>query len=387
MRQGGPSKEKARKMLSEGIAQGRKLSDKQRKYFGYLANRQRGGVWDQNGYLASNSDNFTPVKVIQGNTITTEGMAFPIMANGRPLYPDTGEYTFPNTNQVIETPMKKGGKYRYGYQMGGSRQPIITNDPNDPRLRAYQDSLDLYNLGENRYQAAKKFGKIQAENKIVEIKPNSEKLIPYNDYINEYHNGRRIMGIINKGTNEYMYPENVSRYRGSGLMGFLNYGAQGRYKKPEQPVLLNDSLPIIEGSLRPTKKITTIPAPRRATPATIGNSLLPIEKTVGQPRLPQPYSMRGGNPVYGPGNQFIGNITNSGDTFYPDYGNVGRRTNSDSDLLRNQSALQPYLDRRVGRGSGFTNIQPEFPELMQPRMKKGGTPCFYCGGKYRNGLK
>lgn len=76
---------------------------------------QEGGkVVDDKGYLASNLQNFTKKKIIKGTKkgtpITTEGMAFPINANGITLFPDTGEYFFPDS-EVHETPiMKKGGR-------------------------------------------------------------------------------------------------------------------------------------------------------------------------------------------------------------------------------------------------------------------------------------
>lgn len=68
-----------------------------------------GKIYDQNGYLTSNKSNFTSKKIIRGKNgqtpITTNNMAFPISANGRLLYPNTGNYIFPG-NQVIETPIK-----------------------------------------------------------------------------------------------------------------------------------------------------------------------------------------------------------------------------------------------------------------------------------------
>lgn len=71
-----------------------------------------GKVYDQNGYLISNKHNFTSKKIISGNggytPITTNKMAFPINANGIPLFPGTGDYIFPG-NKVIETPLK--GQY------------------------------------------------------------------------------------------------------------------------------------------------------------------------------------------------------------------------------------------------------------------------------------
>jgi len=70
-----------------------------------------GKVNDNNGYLISNLDNFTPKKIINSNYITTNNMAFPVAANGVVLYPNTGDYVFP-TNKVTEIPiMKDGGQH------------------------------------------------------------------------------------------------------------------------------------------------------------------------------------------------------------------------------------------------------------------------------------
>jgi hypothetical protein len=81
---------------------------------GKVIKLQGGGeIYDQNGYLKSNLSNFTPKKVIQGDangtTITTNNLAFPILANNKPLFPNTGEYRF-KESFVEEIPMfKKGG--------------------------------------------------------------------------------------------------------------------------------------------------------------------------------------------------------------------------------------------------------------------------------------
>jgi len=73
--------------------------------------------------------------------ITTEDMAFPILANGIPLYPNTGDYQF-NTDKVTEIPMKakKGGKLKaqnglkYNPELitsANSRQPAAQINPNN----------------------------------------------------------------------------------------------------------------------------------------------------------------------------------------------------------------------------------------------------------------
>lgn len=61
-----------------------------------------------------------------------------------------------NNNQGIgQTAISKNGKTLEKYPEGGSvkKEPIITNNPNDPRLKAYNDSLNLYNFNKNAYES------------------------------------------------------------------------------------------------------------------------------------------------------------------------------------------------------------------------------------------
>lgn len=60
------------------------------------------------GYLETSKDKNNSYNIIPSNIITTDGMAFPIIANGEYLTPNTGEYHFPNATSVIETPAKNG---------------------------------------------------------------------------------------------------------------------------------------------------------------------------------------------------------------------------------------------------------------------------------------
>jgi len=76
---------------------------------------------------------------IPGSDITMQGVNYPVYAKpnkgkGGMMYPG-GNYFFPKADYVDEYPMmQKGGLV-----------PIIVNNPKDPRLQAYRDSLDLYN--------------------------------------------------------------------------------------------------------------------------------------------------------------------------------------------------------------------------------------------------
>lgn len=116
------SANKAKKMLREGIVRGEKLTDKQKRYFGWVASgkKQDGGVIvDPNGYRVSNMDNWQSQMLIPSNIIDTTDMAFPIFANNQLLQPNTGSFVFPNTDFVLETPAM--GKYRNGLPERGMR--------------------------------------------------------------------------------------------------------------------------------------------------------------------------------------------------------------------------------------------------------------------------
>ena len=58
---------------------------------------------------------------------------------------------------------KKYGKKTEPVKQSSKKESIITNDPKDPRLKAYQDSLSLYNLYEKVYRDAKKSDKVTSE--------------------------------------------------------------------------------------------------------------------------------------------------------------------------------------------------------------------------------
>ena len=84
--------------------------------------QQGGKINDDNGYLNSNLHNFTPHKIINSSHITTNNMAFPIKANGKVLFPNTGDYIFPQ-NKVLEVPLFQKGGVKKGYVYDPSSLP------------------------------------------------------------------------------------------------------------------------------------------------------------------------------------------------------------------------------------------------------------------------
>ena len=80
-------------------------------YEGAYGNRwmQNGGLVNNTGYLDNSPTANNPVNIIPSNFITMDGVSQPIMANGIPLPPNSGNYLFP-TESVIEQNMYQAGK-------------------------------------------------------------------------------------------------------------------------------------------------------------------------------------------------------------------------------------------------------------------------------------
>lgn len=90
------------------------------------------------GYKANSKDKNKPRLRIPSNQITMKNVPHPVIGTGsdgsQQLMMPEQEYFFPNAEYVDEQPLAQNGK----------RVPITTTNPNDPRLRAYNDSLILY---------------------------------------------------------------------------------------------------------------------------------------------------------------------------------------------------------------------------------------------------
>jgi len=90
------------------------------------------------GYKANSKDKNKPKLRIPSNIITMKNVPHPVIGTGsdgsQQLMMPEQEYFFPNAEYVDEQPLAQRGA-------------IITNNPNDPRLKAYNDSLILYNYG------------------------------------------------------------------------------------------------------------------------------------------------------------------------------------------------------------------------------------------------
>lgn len=98
-----------------------------------------GGKISTTGYKNTSADKNAPNLRIPSGNITMQDVAHPVLGvdnTGVTKLMQPGmEYKFPG-DYVDEYPLKA---------QAGKRVPITTNNPNDPRLKAYQDSLNSYN--------------------------------------------------------------------------------------------------------------------------------------------------------------------------------------------------------------------------------------------------
>jgi hypothetical protein len=104
---------------------------------------------DDNGYW--NPENWGEPVEIGSNEITMQGVYEPLLGisdtgDTQMMYPGE-DYTF-DGESVIEYPVM---------QQGG-RTPIYTDNPKDPRIRAYNDSLSLYNQTQHNLKPYKTSG-------------------------------------------------------------------------------------------------------------------------------------------------------------------------------------------------------------------------------------
>jgi hypothetical protein len=214
------------------------------------------------------------ITTIPSNEITMEGVPYPVLGisdtgDTQMMYPEE-EYEF-DGESVTEYPvMQKGG-----------RVPVYTENPRDPRLKAYQDSLKLHNLSLK-----------------IANRPNGD--ISY---------GRKPEGKFNKNFTaadamEYLYPvtpDEIAMSKLSNKSKILptrHYPGEAggvHFKKPVQPVQYRKPEPKKE---QPVKK---------------------IEKPKPVERKQNVYE---GSPVYSPGtgsglpSALIGFANQQGDTTY-----------------------------------------------------------------------
>lgn len=89
---------------------------------------------NKTGYLKNSRTKGNPYNIIPSGHITTEGMQFPIFANGKLLFPDTGDYKF-DSDTVLETP----AFYKGGTTM---KKLKIKNKGEKPKMQAGGSIID-----------------------------------------------------------------------------------------------------------------------------------------------------------------------------------------------------------------------------------------------------
>lgn len=226
---------------------------------------------------------------------------------------------------VTEKKMKGGGKVK---------QAIITNDPHDPRLRAYSDSTNLYNKGlKDKAEYDKAMEGLDTSRLFTSKRP-----IIYDQKIQPILMGK----VSNVGggfdTDKRNFTNYASAIKGDPDFHLFDDGDIAKrlekpyfqYKKPVQPV-------VYQKQIKKKVDASTVSSYEEME-ASAGRPI----KAHGSPLQMKSYQMQGKTPVYGPGNSLIGMMGD--DAFYPDYNNSSKRTGAnqaDTNLITN--GLEGYL--------------------------------------------
>ena len=186
---------------------------------------------------------------------------------------------YEQVSNFVDTPLIGGDEQMM--QQGG-KKTLYVNDKNDPRYRAYQDSLKAYNYSMNikkQVEKTKQFPDkdtkykttfpITGESKSMLPKTRLEKLMVHPD-----SDPRREFSIYNEGTEKSMKPIDVLKYPSSKWYS-LEAGTLPIYKKPTQPVEVR-------------KKETTTSTPKSIVTK---KEILPVEEKPREKLTPFNYDL------------------------------------------------------------------------------------------------
>ena len=143
------------------------------------------------------------------------------------------------------------GAWNGQFQEGGKvKKPIIVESKNDPRYKAYQDSLQVYSHYDNlkkQIDKTKKFPDIDTDMKTTfSVTGKSESIVPKTKLqklmSHPDSDPRKDFGKYNEGTGEVMKPIDVLKYP-SDKWYSLQAGILPIYKKPEQQVIVKNTTP------------------------------------------------------------------------------------------------------------------------------------------------
>ena len=192
----------------------------------YLKQKFKSGGVSTQGYKRNSPHVNRNYNVIPSNQITMNDVDFPVLGIddlGYQIMMQPGQdYTFPGS-YVTEFPMKNMGNKRFA--QAGMRTPIPTSDWS--KVRAYNDSLNLYNRGERDYQDYLK------TNRYFNI-PASSTRIEYDPYVYDGDKPARIQPIM---SHRYYYYHNPDVIKDTDLPSNAVRAWTDRYKKPVQPYI------------------------------------------------------------------------------------------------------------------------------------------------------
>lgn len=210
---------------------------------------------------------------------------------------------------------------RYKQYGPGGRLPIITNDLNDPKLKAYQDSTSAYNSKANFMVALRAHAPVAQLNALQDANQNN------------------VNGLKPVST------QVVSDAAGQRLQkGYATGYATAQYAKPIQPYIYQPAAPV--------------PAIKSSVP-----------NLAAAYRVPQPQ----GSPIYGPANSLIGTSDGKNFTAVADAARTGVNK-PDADLLKNPQQLNTFLTT-LNKGQTLnTGAQPIAKFDNGGPMKKYGAP-------------
>lgn len=256
-----------------------------------------GGFYQRPGYYY-NGDKMVKAK---GSGSYQDGVYFEQGGYPHPLNKPFDNFErggYPHPLDIPFDEFKKGGKWiqkainpaHKGYMQKGGKvnTPIYVDSPNDPRYKAYQDSLNLYNKGEITAQETSKNGVLSLNDISDKVKGIYDN-VSYNKYLDNWGGHKGDFSQYNKGNEQRMYPESVDIYSKPGLDFSKDFAA--RYAKPQQPVvykapLLSPNNPntqrgnhgeLIRVPQKPIKKLPTN-QPNQLPIDTQQQSLQPLEQ-------------------------------------------------------------------------------------------------------------
>lgn len=205
---------------------------------GFKHNGAWGGAWRDGGTLQppmAGADQTVPMYQMGGNLPGAVGFMY---ARTQSPAPSNGPYA-----KKTKASAQNGQEMKF-YQEGldfkpktisqdGSRTPIYISDPNDPRLKTYQDSLYNYNVGRRLA------GILDADKNLMKVKPGS----PYDKAVQTglKTSGYNLKDNTKKDTGGYKNYERVAsimkEYQTKGNKGILPIRIQSYFPNPDNTVI------------------------------------------------------------------------------------------------------------------------------------------------------